>query len=71
MGKNMGKKEKREPKADMVISFRIGRDLYERLEALGKSEQDDAGLSLNASLMARRLMNEALKERGSEGKKKP
>ena len=46
-----------------IISFRVTDEIYMELQEIARQEKDDAGLPLNASTAARRLMNEAMKAR--------
>lgn len=43
-----------------LISFKVSHDVYRRLEEHAKTQTDDAGITLNPSTAARRLMNKAL-----------
>lgn len=59
MAKSQGKKQ-----TDAVlISFKIGKELYDELEQYAKTQRDEAGFAMSASQTARRLVIEALKSR--------
>ncbi len=57
-----GKVQKKPKEETKVISFRVSRELHEKLEKFAQSERDEAGLTLNPSTAARRLMLRALEE---------
>ncbi len=58
------------PRKTVVITFRVSEEIHDRLEGIGWAERDDAGNLLNASSVARRLMNQALEELDKELEKK-
>ena len=51
-----------------VISYRIDKDTFHQLERMAAEERDEAGLPLNASTFARRLMRESLQLRKKRSK---
>ncbi len=50
---------KKEENTD-VISFRVSKDLYSRLQKYAETQTDEAGLPLNVATGVRRLMRKSL-----------
>ncbi len=45
----------------VLVSFKLGQDLYKQLSAYAETQVDESGKQLSPSLGARRLMLEGLK----------
>ena len=45
-----------------LVSFKVSHEIYKQLEKYGADELDEAGLQLSPSLVARRLMLQALRK---------
>ena len=56
-------RSKGSPKRDktVLVSFKLGQDLYDELSEYAETQTDESGLKLSPSLAARRLMLEGLK----------
>jgi hypothetical protein len=55
--------KKREVTRTDIISFRVSKEIYKKIKEFGEDELDEAGLPLNPSIAARRLMLEGLRAR--------
>lgn len=59
----MHKKARSQGQKTHIISFRVSSELLGKLQEIADHERDEAGLSLNPSTAARRLMLERLVDR--------